>query len=50
MPDFECGCGSATCRGTIRGDDYLQDVVEPYDGHVSDYVARKRRERGFSRD
>jgi D-alanine-D-alanine ligase len=46
MPDFECGCGAADCRRTIRGDDYLLDFVERYDGHVSDYVARKRRKRG----
>jgi D-alanine-D-alanine ligase len=48
MPSFDCGCGSATCRGTIRGDDYLRDFVECYDGHVSDYVARKRRDHGLS--
>ncbi|HST26296.1 MAG TPA: SET domain-containing protein-lysine N-methyltransferase [Gaiellaceae bacterium] len=42
MPSFECGCRAPGCRGTIRGDDYLQDFVARYDGHVSDYVARKR--------
>lgn len=47
MPSFECRCGSADCRGTIRGDDYLRDFVARYEGHVSDYVARKRRARGL---
>ncbi len=47
MPSFECGCGAVDCRGTIRGDDYLREFVDRYDGHVSDYVARKRRERGL---
>lgn len=42
MPPFSCACGSDTCRGTIRGDDHLQDFVARYGHHVSDYVARKR--------
>ena len=37
----------AACRRTIHGDDYLGDVVARYEGHVSDYVARKRRELGL---
>ncbi len=41
-PDFECACGSEACRGTIRGWDYLEDFVERYGEHVSDYVRRKR--------
>jgi D-alanine-D-alanine ligase len=45
MPNFECGCGSADCRGTIRGDDYLQDFVARYGDHVSDYVRERRRQR-----
>jgi D-alanine-D-alanine ligase len=48
MPSFACDCRAPECRGTIHGDDYLQDFVGRYDGHVSDYVARKRRERGFA--
>ncbi len=47
MPSFECGCGVPDCRGTIRGDDHLQEFVTRYKGHVSDYVARKRRELGL---
>ena len=46
MPSFACECGAACCRGTIRGDDYLRDFVARYGEHVSDYVRRKRRERG----
>lgn len=42
MPDFECACGTAQCRGTIRGTDHLEDFVERYAGHVSDYVRRRR--------
>ena len=42
MPSFECGCGADRCRGTIRGDDYLQPFVEEYGDHVSDYVRQKR--------
>jgi hypothetical protein len=38
---------SATESGRSAGDDYLREFVERYDGHVSDYVARKRRERGL---
>ncbi len=48
MPSFECGCGVPECRGTIRGDDHLREFVARYEGHVSDYVARKRRELGLS--
>jgi SET domain len=46
MPAFECRCGSSLCRGTIRGDDFLQDFVARYGDHVSDYVRRRRREEG----
>ncbi len=44
MPSFECACGTAGCRGTVRGEDYLQDFVSRYGEHVSDYVRRKRLE------
>lgn len=44
MPSFECACPSSVCRGTIRGKDYLEDFVERYSGHVSDYVRNKRSE------
>ncbi len=43
MPSFVCRCGEAGCRGTIRGDDYLREVVARYGDHVSDYVRQKRR-------
>jgi D-alanine-D-alanine ligase len=42
MPDFECSCGSAGCRGVIRGDDYRKPLVERYGEHVTDYVRRAR--------
>ncbi|TFG66583.1 MAG: SET domain-containing protein-lysine N-methyltransferase [Gemmatimonadales bacterium] len=38
MPSFECDCASRICRKTIRGTDYLTDVVDRYGDHVSDYV------------
>lgn len=42
MPDFECQCGTAACRGVIRGSDYRADFVDRYGDHVSDYVRRRR--------
>jgi D-alanine-D-alanine ligase len=42
MPSFECDCNAAECRGTIRGEDYLEDFVERYGDHVSDYVRSRR--------
>lgn len=45
MPSFACECGAAACRGTIRGDDYLQDFVARYGDHLSDHVRRRRGER-----
>jgi D-alanine-D-alanine ligase len=42
MDDFVCHCGSRDCRGIVRGTDYLEDFVERYGDHVSDYVRSKR--------
>ena len=42
---FVCNCGSAECRGTIRGTDYRSDHIARYGRHVSDYVRTKRRKR-----
>jgi D-alanine-D-alanine ligase len=42
MPSFECRCDSSDCRGTITGEDYLKPFVARYEGHVSDYVRRRR--------
>lgn len=42
MDDFVCHCGTRKCRGIIRGADYLEDFVERYGTHVSDYVKSKR--------
>ena len=46
MPSFDCRCGSVACRGTIRGEDHLQDFVARYGTHVSDYVRRRREAAG----
>jgi len=42
MPEFVCQCGSATCRGVIRGTDSLRPLVQRYGDHISDYVRMKR--------
>ena len=42
MPTFNCECRSPICRRTIRGTDYLTDIVDRYGEHVSDYVRSKR--------
>jgi D-alanine-D-alanine ligase len=42
MPLFECHCDSPTCRGIIRGTDYLEPFVKHYGGHTSPYVSGKR--------
>jgi hypothetical protein len=42
MPPFNCACGARECRGVVRGDDYLLDEVSRYEGHFSDYLARRR--------
>jgi D-alanine-D-alanine ligase len=44
LEPFVCTCGSANCRGTIRGTDYRAPHLERYNGHVSDYVRAKRSE------
>ena len=43
MAPFTCTCGAPTCRGLIRGTDYLEPFVARYGDHVSDYVRTKRR-------
>lgn len=42
MPDFRCACGADACRGTIQGTDHLEAFLDRYEGHVSDYVRRRR--------
>jgi D-alanine-D-alanine ligase-like ATP-grasp enzyme len=42
MPLFECHCDSPTCRGIIRGTDYLEPFVKRYGDHISPYVNGKR--------
>lgn len=42
MPSFDCRCGAGSCRGTIRGTDFLEPFLDRYGDHVSDYVRRRR--------
>ena len=42
MPAFACGCGAERCRGTIRGTDWRLPEMARYEGHVSDWVRRRR--------
>ena len=42
MDSFKCHCRSRKCRKVIRGTDYLEDFVERYGDHLSDYVKVKR--------
>jgi len=42
LESFACTCGAAECRGVIRGTDYLSPHMERYNGHISDYVRRKK--------
>lgn len=42
MRAFDCACGAAECRGTVRGTDHLEPFVERYGEHVSEYVRRAR--------
>ena len=42
MPLFDCHCDSPTCRGIIRGTDYLEPFVKRYGDHTSPYVSGKR--------
>ncbi len=44
MAEFVCTCGTATCRGLIRGDDYRQAFIAAYGAHVSDYVYSQRQD------
>jgi uncharacterized protein len=39
---FDCRCGSATCRGSITGQDWmLPELQLRYRGHFSPYLARR---------
>ena len=40
--EFECGCGEATCRGTVTGKDWaIPAVQQKYAGWFSPYLARR---------
>ena len=39
---FPCGCGAATCRGQVSGEDWRRpELWERYRGHVSPYLQRR---------
>lgn len=42
MPDFACSCQSQNCRLVIRGTDFLLPFMDCFEGHVSDYIRRRR--------
>ena len=40
--EFECACGSATCRGKVTGEDWRNPVLwDRYAGHFSPYLQRR---------
>ena len=40
--EFECRCGTAACRGTVRGDDWkLPELWAKYAGYFSPYLQRR---------
>jgi uncharacterized protein len=40
--EFECHCGTAVCRGTVRGDDWkLPELWARYAGYFSPYLQRR---------
>ncbi|CAG0934214.1 hypothetical protein TFLX_03400 [Thermoflexales bacterium] len=40
--EFECRCGSANCRGTVRGEDWkLPELWAKYAGYFSPYLQRR---------
>ena len=42
--EFECGCGSAICRGRVTGEDWRNPTLwERYAGHFSPYLERRIR-------
>jgi uncharacterized protein len=42
--EFECGCGSPSCRGRVTGEDWrIPTLWERYAGHFSPYLERRIR-------
>lgn len=40
--EFDCGCGTAVCRGRITGNDWqLPQLQAAYDGYFSPYLQRR---------
>ena len=39
---FQCGCGAATCRGKITGEDWRRpELWKRYRGHFTPYLQRR---------
>ena len=40
--EFDCYCGSSSCRGSVKGSDWMRpDLWEKYDGYFMPYLARR---------
>jgi len=40
--EFDCGCGTPTCRGRVTADDWKrQDLQQRYKGYFSPYIQRR---------
>ena len=40
--EFTCQCGSANCRGQVKGTDWtIPELWEKYDGYYMPYLARR---------
>lgn len=40
--EFQCGCGTSQCRGTVTGQDWRRpDIQAKYAGYFSSYLARR---------
>jgi len=40
--NMECRCGTALCRGRIRGDDWkIKELQERYKGHFLPYIQKR---------
>lgn len=49
--EFDCSCGSPSCRGRVTGDDWKRpELWERYDGYFSPYLQRRIAELKKERD
>jgi D-alanine-D-alanine ligase len=42
LPEFQCECGAASCRGFVRGSDWKGEIVERFGDRISDYIRARR--------